>query len=388
VLDGGVEYKRISKNIRFCLEMNRFLCEPNNLTLGNSTAYQFSQKLGVISLYILPILALAGNSLILLVVLSNAQFKHSSFSVYVKSMAISDTSVLIFKFLSYQNKTSKSFYFSSMCTILIFCAEASVLLSIWIIVSITIERTLVVLFPLDKNKFVSVYRARFTVLIIGILTICFAARVLIIPIDKSIKQERRCHPMSNWVSYRRINLTINDFGYCYIPLTIVIIGNCLTICTIKRAGIRRHDMLIENWTKQKRRIDSNENQLLFMLFIVTLMFIVYFVPFTIINVISRWGLPFNLCFTQKKFEIYTIIRALCELLKDLNFCTNFIIYCLSGRQFRSAFISLFKSFRRQSSLSSNNLELKRNHSDYLLKRYSEQRLIHLSSRNATEESQF
>jgi hypothetical protein len=69
--------------------MNRFLCEPNGSVLDNSTAYQFSQKLGDISVYILPILSLVGNSLTLLVILSNPQFNRSSFSVYVKSMAIS-----------------------------------------------------------------------------------------------------------------------------------------------------------------------------------------------------------------------------------------------------------------------------------------------------------
>jgi hypothetical protein len=84
---------------------------------------------------------------------------------------------------------------------------------------------------------------------------------------------------------------------------------------------------------------------------VTLMFIVYFVPFTITNAISRWGLPFGLCFTQKTFETYLIIRSLCEFLKDLNFCTNFIIYCISGRRFRYALCSLIHRNRRKLSAS-------------------------------------
>jgi hypothetical protein len=368
--------------------MNRFLCDRNSFTLDNSTAYQFSHKLAEISIYILPILALAGNSLTLLVILTNHQFNRSSFSVYVKSMAISDTCVLICKLISYQNKTSNLFYFPSLCTILIFFGEASVLLSIWIIVLITIERTLVVLFPLHKRKFVSAYRARFTVIIIAILTIIFSARILIIPIDTSIEQKKRCHPISNWISYRRINIIITEFGYCYIPLTIVIIGNISTICTVKRAVIRRQSMLINNSSQQKRKMDSNEKQLMFMLLIVTLMFIIYFVPFTIINLISRWGLPFHKCFTQESFEIYIIIRALCDLLKDLNFCTNFIIYCVSGRRFRFALTSLFKRFHRKSYLTSQYLDPNRNRSDYFLKLYCEQRLNRLSTKTTMEESQF
>ncbi|CAF1079327.1 unnamed protein product [Adineta steineri] len=323
--------------------MNRFLCDPHDLMLNNMTAFKFSQKLSNISIYVLPILALVGNSLTLLVVFNNIQLNHSSFSVYIKSMAISDTLVLLFKFISYQNKESK-YYFSSMCTILIFCGEASVLLSIWTIVAITIERTLVVLFPLHIKKFVSVYRARVLTTIIAILTIIVSARLLIIPIDTSVKQTKRCHPQLNWHSYRQLNMTITQFGYIYIPLPIVIIGNLLTICTVKKAVIQRHDLL----THGNRSTQSNENQLMLMLLMVTLMFIVYFVPFTLTNIISRWGLPFNICFTTKAFEIYIILRALCEFLKDLNFCTNFIIYCISGRRFRHAFYSLHKCNTQQS----------------------------------------
>ncbi len=134
--------------------MNRFLCQLNGTIFDNSTGLQLTQKLSDISMYVLPILALVGNSITLLVILSNSQFNRSSFSVYIKAMAISDTFVLIFKLISYQNKTAKYFHFSSLCTILIFLSEASGLLSIWIIVSITIERTLVVLFPLHKKKFI------------------------------------------------------------------------------------------------------------------------------------------------------------------------------------------------------------------------------------------
>jgi G protein-coupled receptor 139 len=368
--------------------MNRFLCEPNSTVYDNSTVSQFSQKLVLTSVYILPVLALAGNSLILVVILNNAQFNRSSFSVYVKSMAISDTFVLIFKLASYLNKESKK-YFPSLCTILPFCSEASVLLSVWIIVTITIERTLVVLFPLHKNKFVSTYRARFTVMIIGIVTIIFSIRLLIIPIDTTIQQTKRCHPTSQqWISYRRVNKIITEFAYCYIPLAIVIIGNLLTVCTVKRAVIRRHDMLTNNSYQQKRQSDSSENQLMLMLLIVTLMFIVYFVPYTITSVISRKGLPFHRCFTTEGIKIFFLIHRLSELLKDLNFCTNFIIYCISGGRFRRALIMFLKNVYRRSPLNSQSFENNRNRSDYLLKKYSERRTIHLSAKNTIEESQF
>ena len=327
--------------------MNRFLCEPNGLMFNFSTAYQWTEKFTHLSIYLLPIVAVASNALILLVVLSNAQLNRSSFSVYVKCMAISDTLVLLLKFLSYENKTSKYFYFPSMCTGLVFLSDASVLLSVWTIVLITIERTLVVIWPLHIKKFVSASRARVSIIIIAALSLLFSTRLLFIPMDNSPTQTKRCHPVDSWRAYRQLNATITEFAYCFVPLTLVIMGNCVTLYTVKRAIFRRRE-IVSNHThqQQKRRMETHENQLMLMLFVVTLMFIVYFVPFTISNIVLRWGLPFGFCFTQASFEKYLIIRSFCELLKDFNFCTNFIIYCISGRRFRYALCSLSNCCRR------------------------------------------
>ena len=321
--------------------MNRFLCDPNGLMLNSSAAYQMTEKLTHLSIYFLPVMAFAGNALILLVVLSNAQLNRSSFSVYVKCMAISDTFVLLFKFLSYENKTSPYFYFSSMCTGLVFLSDASVLLSVWTIVLITIERTLVVIWPLHIKKFISASRARLSIIAIALLSLLFSARLLFIPIDNSPSQKKRCHPVDSWRAYRQLNATITEFAYCFVPLTLVIVGNCVTLYTVKRAVFRRREIVSNQLhLEKKRRMQVHENQLMLMLFVVTLMFIVYFVPFTISNIILRWGLPFGFCFTQESFKNYLILRSFSELLKDFNFCTNFIIYCISGRRFRYALCSL------------------------------------------------
>ena len=294
------------------------------------------------SIYLLPIVSFAGNVLTLLVILSNVQLNRSSFSVYVKAMGISDTCVLVLKFLSYENKTSKNFYFPSMCTGLVFLTEASVLLSVWTIVLITMERTLVVLWPLHMKKFISASRARTSILSITLLSLIFSARLLLIPIDKSTKQMKRCHPVEEWQKYRQLNSTITEFAYCFIPLGLVITGNCITFSVIKRAIFQRRHMIVDQLQKQQRRLELHENQLMLMLFIVTSMFIVYFVPFTISNIILRLGLPFGYCFTSRSFENYLIIRSFCELLKDFNFCTNFIIYCISGQRFRRALCLLIR----------------------------------------------
>ncbi|UJR30541.1 hypothetical protein I4U23_018071 [Adineta vaga] len=367
--------------------MNRFLCPENRITANASTANQFFQTTTFISIHVLPILALAGNSLIILVILTNSQLNRSSFSVYVKSMAVSDTLVLVLKLLSFENKTSKYFYRPSLCTGLVFLSDASVLLSVWTIVLITIERTLVVVYPLHIKKFVSACRARLFILLIATCSVLLSARILILQIDNSPNPKIRCQPLDAWQSYQKVNGTITEFLSCFIPLTIVITGNFITLYTVKRAVFQRHQILTHQSSIQKRQVDTNENQLMLMLLIVTLMFIVYFVPYTITNVILRWGLPFGSCFTRQAFEAYLYIRSLSELLKDFNFCTNFIIYCISGRRFRYALFSLIRRRKSQLATSTRYQDSSRQRGERVLQQ-SSRKLYNLSQKQTYEESQF
>ncbi|CAF0892563.1 unnamed protein product [Adineta ricciae] len=369
--------------------MNRFLCNPNDAPSNISSAQQFFQVTSFISIHALPVFALAGNSLILLVILTNSQLNRSSFSVYVKSMAISDTLVLVLKLLSYENKTSKLFYWPSLCTGFVFLTDTSVLLSVWTIVLITIERTLVVVYPLHIKKFVSVRRARMFIFLIATCSIVLSARVLLLSIDVSPSQKNRCQPEANWYGYYKVNGTITEFVSCFIPLTIVITSNCITLYTVKRAVFQRHQILSHQIATQKRPLDTNENQLMLMLLVVTLMFMVYFLPYTITNVILRWGLPFGLCFTRRAFEVYLYIRTLSELLKDLNFCTNFIIYCISGRRFRYALFSLIRRQKKRMSSTVKYQENSRQHGDRPLQHSTSTRKFNnLTQKPTYEESQF
>ena len=281
--------------------MNRYLCERNASTFNFSATYHLTESLVHASIYFLPIFSFIGNALTLLVISTNSQLNRSSFSVYVKSMAISDTCVLLLKFLSFENKTSKHFYFPSLCTVLFFLSDASVLLSVWTIVIITIERTLVVLFPLHVKNFVSTCRARFSIITIAIISLLLSARYLFLPIDVSAGQKKRCHIVSSWQQYWQLNALITEFAYCFVPLSIVIIGNCTTFYTVKRAMFQRREILINPVSNYKQRVETHKNQLTVMLFLVTTMFIVYFVPFTMANQIRRWGLPFGWCFTKTSF---------------------------------------------------------------------------------------
>lgn len=311
-------------------------------------------------MYLLLTLAFIGNSLTILVFLSNTRMNDSSFSVYVKSLAVTDTLVLFFKLLSYINKTSKTFYRPILCTVLIFLGEASTLISVWILVIITIERTVVILFPFYTKKLISKSRAKLMVLTTSVIMTLFSAKILIIPLEDSNHEAMRCHPVESWRYYKIVNTTINEFSYCYIPLIVVSVGNYMTLYTVRRAIFKRHNVLTNNSYREKRRShDWNENQLMVMLLFVTLMFIVYFVPFTILNAISRFGVPFVNCIELRGFKVFLLLKMLVDFLKDLNFCTNFIIYFISGRRFRHAFISLIKCRSKDSYHASRNFESSR-----------------------------
>ena len=85
---------------------------------------------------------------------------------------------------------------------------------------------------------------------------------------------------------------------------------------------------------------------------------------------------------------FILTHRFAELLKDLNFCTNFIIYCISGRRFRYALVSLIKRIHGRTSFHSPSMDKNRFRSDYLLKKYCDGKPVPLSTKNTMEESQF
>ncbi|CAF0872644.1 unnamed protein product [Didymodactylos carnosus] len=318
--------------------MNRYMCNdtsPNSYL--NATAYVIQIKLVLASIYVLPVISLIGNSLTIIVLQTNQQLNRSSFAVYAKTLAISDTLVLFCKLLSYENKRHQR-PFKFLCIAFQFLAESAVLVSVWTVVLITTERAIIVLFPLHIKKFISGYRARVLVILSAVLITISSSRLLVIKMDKNINT--RCQPRQEWIRYIEISLRITEFAYIYIPLTIITVGNCLSCWTLRRALNERRSILKSAIYKHKR-LETNENQLIIMLFIVTVMFIFYFMPFTVMRIIPRTGL-FGKCFTSSGFSSYLLIRTLCEFMKDLNFCSHFFIYCISGRSFRNALGSLIR----------------------------------------------
>ncbi|CAF0854120.1 unnamed protein product [Didymodactylos carnosus] len=285
--------------------MNRYLC---NGTLSDSfvnfTTYVINTKLALGSIYILPIISLIGNSLTIIVLHSNHQLNRSSFAIYVKTLAVSDTLVLFYKLFSYENKQRQNpIHF--LCTAFQFLTDSTVIVSVWTIVLITIERTLIILFPLHIKKIISGYRARVLVILTIIVVLISSSRLLFIKMDKNINT--RCQPRQDWSQYAQLNSTITEFLYMYIPLLVIIIGNCLSFWTLRRALNDRHMMLTSHTYKHKR-MDTNEKQLIIMLFVVTLMFIFYFIPFTLMRIIPRTGFA-GKCFTSNTFSVYLLMRT-------------------------------------------------------------------------------
>ena len=109
---------------------------------------------------IVVIFGVIGNILSLFVFLVSP-LKRMSWSVYLAALAISDTGFLICVFVSWCSLVGVHLYhMQGWCQFFVYLTYVCGFLSVWYIVAFTVERYIVVCFPLRRQEVCSPQRAR------------------------------------------------------------------------------------------------------------------------------------------------------------------------------------------------------------------------------------
>ena len=141
--------------------------------MDSKLVYSFDSPAAEFLKYSFPvvtILGLVGNSLSLITVTSKP-CKKSSFTVYIGALAVVDSCMLVFHLLDTlligAYNVNLGWHGKAMCKCIRYFQSAFRHISAWIIVAITIERVLAIIYPL---RFKGIYTTKFGVKVVGILT--------------------------------------------------------------------------------------------------------------------------------------------------------------------------------------------------------------------------
>ncbi|XP_041379729.1 uncharacterized protein LOC121392689 [Gigantopelta aegis] len=105
---------------------------------------------------VLTAVGIVGNAMAF-ALMGDVKFSSLSYPVYLRFLAVADSTVLL-SFCTYQSlRFFHSFYIISMyvavCRVWMFCMFTVMLLSPWLVVGLTVDRFFCVAFPLKLNRF-------------------------------------------------------------------------------------------------------------------------------------------------------------------------------------------------------------------------------------------
>ncbi|XP_067650872.1 probable G-protein coupled receptor 139 [Haliotis asinina] len=304
----------------------------------------------ILLIYIPPILLILGtfgNVFSFLIMRHKAMTRLSTY-IFLAALSVADSMVLLIGLMrqwlgeltGYDIRDQANW----LCKATIILGYISSNTSVWIIVAVTIERFIVVCYPLKAQRFCNVARAKKT--ISGLVVIFLLINIHFVwtaGLNETNIQDNllpQCdasdgHQFLVSVVWPWVDALI----YCFLPFILISIFNVLIICKVAHAAGGRESL--QNGCLQLRnRCKGNNNlRLTIMLLTVSFTFLLTTLPMNI-SIIASDFLNTN-GHDNAVMSKFRLVRTISQLLMYLNHSINFFLYCATGQKFRNEVIRMF-----------------------------------------------
>lgn len=238
------------------------------------------------------------------------KMRRASSSWYLSALAISDTGFLISLLIAWLNLVGISiFNRPGYCQFFIYLPTLCSFLSVWFVVSFTVERFVAVRYPLRRQSMCTVTRAKAILIILTIIGIIICSPVLWFSSTRPTNRVNNitsCILAEEWKDWARIFNIVDTILTFVLPFTAIVVLNSLIIKTVWRfAGVRRTLTTINSSRdrKSKRSEQSSgisQTKVTKMLLVVSSFFLCFNLPAYVMRV--RVFLEVS----QKKNQFYSL----------------------------------------------------------------------------------
>ncbi|XP_012227674.1 probable G-protein coupled receptor 139 [Linepithema humile] len=285
--------------------------------------------------YYLPIflcLSVLGNSLSVYVLFCT-KLRYKSSSIYLGALAMSDIGVLVTTFVTWfedMEIITQEYWLLILHNSLEYTFT---FLSVWIVVTFTFQRYIVVKWPLLRRSLCTVNRAKIIVIGLAGLAVLYSIPFIIM---KIMYTNLDADEGKNLLYWWWIFLIIDAIITCFLPATIIVIFNALIVYNIRKQNRIRRNM-ISSFSASNTNTQSSDNvashiEVTKMLVIISTFFICLNVPLCVVNHY----------FYNSICGIYcVIILYIARLLWLANYGMDVVLYCATGKNFRRELICMF-----------------------------------------------
>jgi hypothetical protein len=306
--------------------------------------------------YVPPALIVTGTVLnvLTIIVLIQRKFGKSSTRILLIVLALADTAVL---WTGLMRKWVEDFGIDIRrlnkvsCPLHVFCSYLFLHFSAWVVMLITVERWISVSFPLKANLICTTRSTCAAITVSAAILLALNSHILVyyrlsvIFIDRNGVIYHSCSRVS--ISYThfwtRIWPWVTMLAYTGIPFSVICVCNsCILYKVIQ--GQRARKML------QNPRMGPDGLprlvSLTYMLTTVSCVFLLLTLPVSLQYLIDAIKREFSISWSQNVHGV-RLTYAATNLIAYINNTINFLLYCISGSQFRREVYLMFSGLGRQ-----------------------------------------
>lgn len=238
-----------------------------------------------------------------------------------------------------------------ICKAGIFLGYLSSDISVWLIVIVTIERFIVVIFPLKSLRLCNLKVARISIALVVVVFVSVNIHFL-----WSVKLQEYHYnnvTISKCQAQRQFQYLVEDIWpwvdagiYSFVPFFSIIVLNCFIIRKIllarkTRNVLSQHTSLSKgnNETEMGKKSGEMSVKITIMLLSVSFTFLITTLPMNLVlihsSVSGKSGSEEDVSFAKQQ-----LMGTLAEMLMYVNHSINFFLYCTTGKKFRGQFQSL------------------------------------------------
>ena len=333
----------------------------------DSDGMNWRMKIKIVCVPIFTLIGLFGNGLSFIVMFSPVYHK-KSYTYYLRALAVFDTLTLIVTLVITFNEFHYAIIGTSYmnghnwlsCKVSEFLRHVIYLMSSWMVVLFTVDRYIAVCHPLQRARICTATGAIITIFVL--FGLAMMTQIYIFTFIDRLEQydEQPCH-VPVW--FRRSNTTmewmekdttdrlkyfaLNYFWFSFIlrftlPFVIIAVCNGLIMFHIRRMRTQKcpHNSLglrscFSNQEAKERERKRNANMAIYTLFAVCSLFVITLLPNAIITMVQFVG---YLSMTKKDskslYQTLMRINTPFQMIRLINYSMNFVMYGLTGRQFR------------------------------------------------------
>ena len=267
--------------------------------------------------------------------MSDAQFSPLSYPVYLKSLAVCDSGQLIIRLVE---QTTEQFDFPSIsngydvtCKLWQYARYITLLMSPWLIVGLTLDRFVCVVFPLTRDKFCTKRKA-----LIFCLSLLFLSAMVMLPILTHVKLvDGYCRgPMSVYYVFFAVRLLLSST----LPCLLILVFNVVIIARIRRSALFRKSFASGSTTTGRNSQDSSTRPLV----LISVIAFATLLPMSVSECVE-----ILLQMTEMDYKALLLAIELWpafHVVYLLNFALNFYILMASSSNYRKILSAKIKCF--------------------------------------------